>query len=91
VTLLPLFERRGRVFTIIEVAFGRAEDLVILVPLAGEQDGVGGGGDTHRVSDRLRSIDDGEATCFQLPFGEWIRLFRRHSLDIEDLIELRAP
>ncbi len=28
---------------------------------------------------------------FQLPYGEWIRLFRRHGLVIEDLIELRPP
>jgi hypothetical protein len=29
---------------------------------------------------------------FQLPYGEWIRLFRSHGLEILDLIELRpAP
>jgi SAM-dependent methyltransferase len=28
---------------------------------------------------------------FQLPYGEWIRLYRRHGLVIEDLIELRPP
>jgi SAM-dependent methyltransferase len=28
---------------------------------------------------------------FQLPYGEWIRLLRRHNLIIEDLIELRPP
>ena len=26
---------------------------------------------------------------YQLPFGDWIRLFRRNGLVIEDLIELR--
>jgi hypothetical protein len=26
-----------------------------------------------------------------LPYGEWIRLFRANGLEIEDLIELRAP
>jgi len=28
---------------------------------------------------------------FVLPYGEWIRLFRRHGLEIEDLVELRPP
>ncbi len=28
---------------------------------------------------------------FQIPYGEWIRLFGRHGLVVEDLIELRAP
>lgn len=28
---------------------------------------------------------------FQLPYGEWIRLFRRHGLVVEDLIETRPP
>ena len=28
---------------------------------------------------------------YQLPYGDWIRLFRRNGLAIEDLIELRAP
>ena len=31
------------------------------------------------------------ATEFQLPYGEWIRLFRANGLAIEDLIELRPP
>jgi SAM-dependent methyltransferase len=33
--------------------------------------------------------ESGEATSFQIPYGEWIRLFRRHGLLVEDLIELR--
>jgi len=28
---------------------------------------------------------------FQLPYGEWIRLFRQHSMLIEDLIETQPP
>lgn len=28
---------------------------------------------------------------FQLPFGEWIRLFARHGLTVEDLVEPQAP
>lgn len=35
-----------------------------------------------------RLEDDGE-TVFQLPFGEWIRLFRTNGLVVEDLIEPR--
>lgn len=30
-------------------------------------------------------------TDFQLPYGEWIRLFRTNGFTIEDLIELRPP
>jgi SAM-dependent methyltransferase len=32
---------------------------------------------------------DEESVDFQLPYGEWIRLFRASSLEVEDLIELR--
>ncbi len=28
---------------------------------------------------------------FQLPYGEWIRLFREHGFEVEDLVELRPP
>ncbi len=35
-----------------------------------------------------RLEDDGE-TVFQLPFGEWIRLFRANGLVVEDLVEPR--
>ena len=34
-------------------------------------------------------IDDGKKTSFQLPYGEWIRLFRANGFVIEDLIEPR--
>ncbi|HEY1776100.1 MAG TPA: class I SAM-dependent methyltransferase [Solirubrobacteraceae bacterium] len=38
----------------------------------------------------MHAIEEpGEPTAFQLPYGEWIRLFRAHGLSIEDLIELR--
>jgi SAM-dependent methyltransferase len=50
------------------------------------------------VGDRLQSnyfertsADDGETVVFTLPYGEWIRLFRRNGFAVEDLIELRAP
>jgi len=42
----------------------------------------------------IRRFDDGagEGTIdFQLPYGEWIRCFRRHDLAVDDLVELRAP
>jgi ubiquinone/menaquinone biosynthesis C-methylase UbiE len=32
-----------------------------------------------------------EEVDFQLPYGEWIRLFRRNNLFVEDLIEPQAP
>jgi SAM-dependent methyltransferase len=39
----------------------------------------------------LRQIQDEDTLCHQLPYGEWIRLFRQHSLQVLDLIELRPP
>jgi SAM-dependent methyltransferase len=54
--------------------------------------------DSEHVGDRLvlyyfgmRRIDDGEDVAFQLPYGDWIRLFRAHGFLIEDLIETRPP
>jgi hypothetical protein len=32
-----------------------------------------------------------DAIAFQLPYGEWIRLFGEHGLAVESLIELRPP
>jgi ubiquinone/menaquinone biosynthesis C-methylase UbiE len=37
----------------------------------------------------LHRLDWGSEIDFQLPYGEWIRLFRRNGLAIEDLIENR--
>ncbi len=52
--------------------------------------------DAERVGERLvidyfgmHAIDDGEEVTFQLPYGEWIRLFRANGFVIEDLIEPR--
>ena len=52
--------------------------------------------DGDRVTERLvvdyfgmHRLDDGETTTFQLPYGEWIRLFHENGFEIEDLIELR--
>ena len=39
----------------------------------------------------LARIEDGESVEYQLPYGEWIRLFRRHGFIVEDLIELQVP
>jgi SAM-dependent methyltransferase len=43
----------------------------------------------------MRSVESQDpswrTTEFQLPYGEWIRLFRTNGLAIEDLIELRPP
>ena len=36
-----------------------------------------------------RGFEDDEGVDFQLPYGEWIRLFRSNGLVVEDLIELR--
>ncbi len=52
--------------------------------------------DAERVGDRLAldyfgmyRVDDGEEISFQLPYGEWIRLFRANGLTVEDLLEPR--
>jgi SAM-dependent methyltransferase len=37
----------------------------------------------------LSRIEDDDGVDFQLPYGEWIRLFRANGLEVEDLIELR--
>jgi SAM-dependent methyltransferase len=34
---------------------------------------------------------EGDATDFQIPYGEWIRVFRANGLAVEDLIEIRPP
>jgi SAM-dependent methyltransferase len=39
----------------------------------------------------LQHYDDGAHVEYQLPHGDWIRLFRRCGLEVEDLIELRPP
>lgn len=52
--------------------------------------------DADRPGDRLvydyfgmHAADDGEMVDFNLPYGEWIRLFRRNGFEIDDLMELR--
>ncbi len=55
--------------------------------------------DAERAGDRLvndyfgmHQFDDGETIDFNLPYGEWIRLFRANGFVVEDLIEPRpAP
>ena len=37
----------------------------------------------------MHRIDDGEDVFYQLPYGEWISLFRASGFIVEDLIELR--
>ena len=39
----------------------------------------------------LGGFELGDTTEFQLPFGGWIRLLRENGLEVEDLVELRAP
>ncbi|MBK5288592.1 MAG: class I SAM-dependent methyltransferase [Acidimicrobiia bacterium] len=39
-----------------------------------------------------RAFDWGDGTVdFQIPHGDWIRLFARHGFVVEDLIEIQAP
>lgn len=35
----------------------------------------------------MRSFDDGDSISFNLPYGDWVRLFRSSGFQIEDLIE----
>lgn len=39
----------------------------------------------------LSVFEDSESVEYQLSYGAWIRLFRRHAFVVEDLIELQAP
>ncbi len=39
----------------------------------------------------MRSFEWPGSIDFQIPYGEWLRLFRDNGLAVEDLIELRAP
>lgn len=39
----------------------------------------------------LSILEDADSACYQLPYGAWIRLFRRCGLIVEDLVELQAP
>ena len=46
----------------------------------------------HRSYFGLGRLDLGDGTVdFQIPHGEWFRLFREHGFAIEDLVELRPP
>jgi ubiquinone/menaquinone biosynthesis C-methylase UbiE len=47
----------------------------------------------HLVNDYfgLRHLEWGNEVNFQLPYGEWIRLFRENGLLVEDLIETQPP
>ena len=45
----------------------------------------------HAPYFRSNRYDSDGTVDFQIPYGEWIRLLRRHDLVVEDLIELRAP
>ena len=38
-----------------------------------------------------RGFEEEEGVDFQLPYGEWIRLFRASGFVVEDLVELRPP
>lgn len=39
----------------------------------------------------LDVLEDADSSCYQLPYGAWIRLFRGCGLVVEDLLELRPP
>jgi SAM-dependent methyltransferase len=53
---------------------------------------------TQHIDDRLhgdyfqmRSDENESSIQFQRPYGDWIRLFRRHGLLVEELLHLRPP
>ncbi len=39
----------------------------------------------------LHRVEWDDEVNFYLPYGEWIRLFRRHGLTVEDLVETQPP
>ena len=39
----------------------------------------------------LARMDEEGSVQYQLPYGDWIRLFRRHGFQVDDLIEIRPP
>jgi len=52
--------------------------------------------DKDEIGDRLvrdyfgmERIEDDVQVIYQLPYGEWIRLFRQHGFTVEDLIEIQ--
>jgi SAM-dependent methyltransferase len=47
--------------------------------------------DYYGMSSHVYEEDGSTTTEFQLPYGEWIRLFRANGLEVEDLIELQPP
>ena len=49
--------------------------------------------DERLVNDyfELDRFEDDETVDFQLPYGDWTRLFRSAGFEVEDLIELRPP
>ncbi len=49
--------------------------------------------DTKLLNDyfTLKGFEDEETVEFQLPYGEWIRLFTANDMHVVDLIEIQAP
>ena len=45
----------------------------------------------HRDYFGLHRLEDEQSVNFQLPYGEWIALFRAHGLELEDLLEPQPP
>ena len=43
----------------------------------------------HRDYFGLHRLEDPESVYFQLPYGEWLHLFRRHRFEVEELVEPR--
>ena len=62
--------------------------LMLCVP---DEDGIAAGDRLLRPYFGMHRFEwpDDESVEFHLPYGEWIRLFRRNGLEVEDLIELR--
>jgi SAM-dependent methyltransferase len=65
----------------------------ILMLFAADEDDVPAGTQLVRPYFGMHRFEwpDDESVEFHLPYGEWIRLFRRNGLEVEDLVELQAP
>jgi SAM-dependent methyltransferase len=64
--------------------------MYLCIPEGGEHPTSELGGNYFEMHELRYLEDSGEISVeFQLPMGEWIRLFRRHGFTIEDLVETR--
>ena len=65
-----------------------AESPIHFVCFDTTRDRIGTGLQSSYFENGVAEDQDG-SVCFSLPYGEWIRLFRKSGFEVEDLVELR--